>query len=290
MSDANAPVPPPTGTPADRPSVARMYDYFLGGYHNFAIDRQAAEQIVALYPDTPLVMQANRAFLRRAVQFLVAQGIDQFLDLGSGIPTAGNVHEIAQGLNPAARVVYVDIDPVAVAHSRAILRDNPHAAALLADARQPGAILAHPETRRLLDPGRPLAVLLVALLHFVPDDDQALGLVRELRDALAPGSYLAVSHASYEGMPRELIEQGERLYARTPTPVRSRSRAQIAEFFAGLDPVTDGPTTGHLPLVDVLAIRRAGAGEETLPRAGLALDKERLVAMPRHPTAQTDIG
>lgn len=236
----NEPTGFPGDAPQDKPSVARMYDYFLGGYHNFAIDRQAADQLTALYPDTPLVMQANRAFLRRAVRFLVAQGVDQFLDLGSGIPTAGNVHEVAQARNPAARVVYVDIDPVAVAHSEAILEDNPNATAIQADARQPEAILAHPEVRRLLDLDQPLAVLLVALLHFVTDDRQAYDLVRALREALAPGGYLVISHASYEHLPREMIARGERLYAQTPTPLKSRSRAAIARFFDGVDLVDPG--------------------------------------------------
>ncbi len=123
------------------------------------------------------VARANRAFLRRAVTFLLDRGIDQFLDLGSGIPTAGNTHEVAQRRDPAARVLYVDIDPLAVAHGAALLADNPRAAALRADARDPAAILAHPTTRRLLDRDRPIGVLLLTLLHFVPDDDEAYGLV-----------------------------------------------------------------------------------------------------------------
>ncbi len=164
------PPTPPPGVSTDIPSVARMYDYFLGGYHNFAADRQAAERVLAQFPDTRFIAQANRAFLRRAVTFLGEQGIAQFLDIGSGILTVGNVHEIVQAGNPNARVVYVDSDPVAVIHSETILADNPNAAAVRADARQPEAILAHPEVRRLLDPARPLAVLLVALLHFVTDD------------------------------------------------------------------------------------------------------------------------
>ena len=121
----------------NRPSAARMYDYYLGGSHNFAIDRQVAEQAIAMWPDLPIIMQANRAFLRRAVRFLAAQGIDQFLDIGSGIPTVGNVHEVAQQANPESRIVYVDIDPVAVAHSQAILAGNPHAAVIQGDAPTP---------------------------------------------------------------------------------------------------------------------------------------------------------
>src|SRR5438093_11721643 len=132
-----------------------MYDYFLGGYHNFEIGRKAAEAAIAIYPDFALVMRANRAFLRRAVEYLVAQGVDQFLDIGSGIPTVGNVHEVAQRANPAARVVYVDIDPIAVAPSQAILQGTPNVAAIQADLREPQQILAGPQVRALLNFDRP---------------------------------------------------------------------------------------------------------------------------------------
>src|SRR5918911_1136740 len=156
--------------PLDKPSAARMYDYYLGGSHNFELDRKMAEQAIALWPDLPLIMQTNRAFLRRAVNYLVSQGVEQFLDIGSGIPTVGNVHEVAQLANPSARVVYVDIDPITVAHSQAILQDVANVATIQADVRRPEQILGHPATRRLLDFERPMAVLLVALLHFIPDD------------------------------------------------------------------------------------------------------------------------
>ncbi len=172
------------------PNPARMYDYILGGVHNTEADRIAAEQARAALPDMHLIFRANRAFLRRAVLYLATQGIDQFLDVGSGIPTVGNVHEIAHNVNEDARVVYVDVDPVAVQFSAAILRDNAQATVIQADARDPASILGHPETRRLLDLDRPVALLLVSMLMFVPDDTEATGLVRAFRDALAPGSYL----------------------------------------------------------------------------------------------------
>lgn len=229
----------PHGIDLDRPSAARMYDYYLGGSHNFAIDRRAAEQAIALWPDLPLLMQANRAFLRRAVRYLVAQGIDQFLDIGSGIPTVGNVHEVAQGVNPASRVVYVDIDPVAAAHGRAILADNPNAAAIQGDARDLDGVLAHPEVRNLLDINRPVAVLLIALLHFIPDDAEATALVGAVRSTIAPGSYLALSHASFEGRPEE-SQAHQELYARTPTPMAMRSRVAITAFFDELTLVPPG--------------------------------------------------
>jgi hypothetical protein len=217
-----------------------MYDYFLGGAHNFAIDRAAAEQVISIMPDVPHIMHANRAFLRRAVTFLVEQGVDQFLDIGSGMPTVGNVHTVAQALNSSARVVYVDIDPLAVRQSEALLQQNPNAIVLQGDARQPNDILTHPEVRRVLDFNRPIAVLLIALLHFVPDDAEAYHLVRVLRDALPAGSYVAITHATYEGAPRDLVTQSERLYAQTTNPAKARSRVDIERFFEGLDLIEPG--------------------------------------------------
>ncbi|MDQ3699562.1 MAG: SAM-dependent methyltransferase [Chloroflexota bacterium] len=236
----------PQEDPLARPSVARMYDYYLGGGHNFAVDRQAGDQAMTIYPDFPLVMQVNRAFLRRAVSYLVEQGIDQFLDIGSGIPTVGNVHEVAQRANPAARIVYVDIDQVAVAHSRALLRGNSLATVVQADARRPQEVLGHPDVRRLLDSGRPMAIMVVALLHFVPDDGEAHGLVRALRDAMPSGSYLALTHATKEHAPATAREQLERLYAGASSPLRFRSGVEIATFFEGLELVDPGLVSAPL--------------------------------------------
>jgi S-adenosyl methyltransferase len=226
--------------PDEAPSAARMYDYLLGGYHNFAPDRQAAEVAASIYPDFPFVMRANRAFPRRSVEFLAAQGIDQFLDLGSGIPTAGNVHEVVGQLNPKAHVVYVDVDLIAVSQSAALLQDVPNATIVQADARQPAAILAHPETQRLLDLSRPLAVLMAAFLHFVTDDSEAMHVVQALRDAMPSGSYMVISHATHEGIDRETAQQMERLYERTKNPVATRTRDQMAAFFEGLTLVEPG--------------------------------------------------
>lgn len=223
----------------DKPSAARMYDYFLGGYHNFAIDRMAAEQVRAVYPDTPLVMQANRAFLRRAVKFLVKEGIDQFLDLASVIPTVGSVHEVAQQLNPVARVVYADLDPDSVRHSELILHGISNTAALQLDIHHPEQVLNHPDARRLIDFSQPVGVLLGPLV-FVPDDEEAYNLVRVLRDAMVSGSYLAISHATNEGPPREAVEQAEKLYARTTSPVKTRTRAEVEHFFDGFELVEPG--------------------------------------------------
>jgi hypothetical protein len=235
----------PQGIDLSRPSAARMYDYYLGGSHNFAIDREAAEQAITMWSDLPIIMQANRAFLRRAVRFLVGQGIRQFLDIGSGIPTVGNVHEVAQQAAADSRVVYVDIDPVAVAHSRAILAGNPNAAIVQGDARDPDRLLAEPEVQQLLDLRQPIGIFLVALLHFIPNDIDAYRLVDRLREIMAPGSYLVISHASFEGRPTE-TESHTQLYARTSTPMMMRSRRDIERFFDGLHLVEPGLV--YLPL------------------------------------------
>jgi len=238
---------PPRGTDLDRPNPARIYDYALGGDANFTADRAAFDALRAIYPDTALAARANRAFLRRAVIFLAQAGIDQFLDIGAGLPTVGNVHTLAQTMNPLARVVYVDNDPVAVRYSRQLLdREKvPHTAAIEADLRDPVAILAHPRARRLLDLSRPLALILAAVLPFIPDDDAALGAVRDLTAALPAGSYMIISHGTYDGASSDgassdTLVQFTRLYAATTHPVGLRSRAQLARFFDGFELVSPG--------------------------------------------------
>ncbi|MEU8262894.1 SAM-dependent methyltransferase [Micromonospora sp. NPDC048999] len=225
----------------ERPSVARMYDYYLGGSHNFAADRAAARAMVEAVPEAPLMAQANRAFLRRAVQFLAESGVRQFLDIGSGIPTVGNVHEIAQRVDPACRVVYVDVDPVAVAHSREILAGNDGATVLREDFRQPAAILDHPEVNRLLDFTQPVAVMIVAVLHFIPDADRPEEVLRTLRAALPPGSYLVMSQASDDGRTGtgERAE-AEHVYRRTDSQLFIRSRAELTTLFDGFELVDPG--------------------------------------------------
>ena len=235
-----------TNISLDKPSPARMYDYFLGGHHNFAIDRIAADEMIRAYADFPLLMRVGRAFLGRAVQFFTEQGIEQFLDIGSGVPTVGNVHEVAQQINPTARVVYVDIDPVAVSHSATILQHNPYATIIQADARNPHLILADPNVRRLLNFDKPIAVLLAFFLHFVTDDEAATSLIRVLRNALAPGSYLMISHGSLDNLPPEIVDQIHALYARSTHPVKLRSRTQIEAFFNGLELIEPGVV--HVPL------------------------------------------
>jgi SAM-dependent methyltransferase len=224
----------------ERPSVARMYDYYLGGSHNFAVDRATAQRMIAAVPEAPLMAQANRAFLRRAVRFLVDAGIRQFLDIGSGIPTVGNVHEIAQQAAPDARVVYVDIDPVAVAHSRELLAGNELATVIQEDVRRPREILHHPEVAKLLDLEEPLGLMIVAVLHFVPDDDDPAGVIRTLRDALAPGSYLTLSQASHDGRADDERRDAHEVYRRTDNPLFPRGRAEVTGFFDGFELVDPG--------------------------------------------------
>jgi len=226
--------------PLDRPNAARMYDYFLGGHHNFEIDRAAANQASSIWPDMALVMRVNRAFLRRVVSYLIDSGIDQFLDIGSGIPTVGNVHEVAQAINPAARIVYIDIDPVAVRQSEEILKGNANAIAIHGDLRQPEAILEHPDVRRMLAFDKPVAVLLMAILLFVTEDEDAYRTVGTLRNALAPGGYIAISHPTGDNLPQEQIEQGKDVYRATGNPVNIRSFDQVKRFFDGLDLVEPG--------------------------------------------------
>ncbi|MEV5427694.1 SAM-dependent methyltransferase [Streptomyces sp. NPDC052701] len=224
------------------PSVSRMYDYYLGGSHNFEVDREAARKALEFMPGLPKVMQANRAFMRRAVRFAVGEGVTQFLDIGSGIPTFGNVHEVARAAGSGARVVYVDHDPVAVAHSQAVLADDEDADIAAADLRKPQEILGSPQVERLIDLNRPVALLLVAILHFVEDADDPYGAVAELRDALAPGSMLVLTHASYEGipLPQERAEGAVDVYKDIRSPLIMRSREEIARFFEGYDMVEPG--------------------------------------------------
>ncbi|GHI15042.1 MULTISPECIES: SAM-dependent methyltransferase [Streptomyces] len=232
----------PPGIDISVPSVSRIYDYYLGGSHNFEVDRQAARRAMEFMPGLPKIMQANRAFMRRAVRHAVAEGVTQFLDIGSGIPTFGNVHEIAQAASPGARVVYVDHDPVAVAHSHAVLLDDEHTGVVAADLRKPKEILAAPEVGRLLDFDKPVALLLVAVLHFLEDADRPYDAVAQLRDALAPGSLLILTHASYEGIPltEEVAGGAVGVYRDIRNPLVMRTGEQIAHFFEGFDMVEPG--------------------------------------------------
>jgi hypothetical protein len=239
----------PEGLDITVPSAARMYDYALGGDHNFEVDRTYADRAEQAWPGIRLLAHANRAYLERAVRYLVAAGVRQFLDIGSGIPTLGNVHEVAQDVAPDARVVYVDVDPVAVSHSAAILADNPRANVIQGDLRRPTEIIYHPDVLELLDFSQPVAVLLIAVLHFVGDDDDPAGLIAQLVSGLQPGSYVALSHGTPTPELEEQQERVRRLYNRTPTPVHLRTPEQVGELLGGLDLVAPGivPATDWHP-------------------------------------------
>jgi hypothetical protein len=228
----------PAGIDEERPSSARVYDYYLGGAHNFAVDRQLAERMIAAYPEVPYTARENRAFLRRSVEFLVDAGVRQFLDIGSGIPTVGHVHEIAQTKAPESRVVFVDVDPVAVEHSRLILAGNDRTAVVEQDVRRPEQILDAPQVRDLFDLDQPVAVLMVALFHFISDADDPAGLVSRLATRLASGSYVAISHLTGDAL--DETAGGLEIYRRGGIDITMRSRPQFEALFGGLELVDPG--------------------------------------------------
>jgi SAM-dependent methyltransferase len=228
----------PPDIDVERPSPARVYDYVLGGTHNFPVDRQMADRLRAIDPNTELMARENRAFLRRAVEFLVDAGVRQFLDIGSGIPTVGHVHEIAQRAAPESRVVFVDIDPVAVAHSREILADNDRTTVIQEDVRRPEQIVGHPDLRDLLDLDQPVAVLLIALLHYLSDADDPARTVSRLTAPLAPGSYVALSHGTDDG-PADMATM-QQIGRRSGIEVTWRGRRQVEALFGDLELVDPG--------------------------------------------------
>jgi SAM-dependent methyltransferase len=224
-------------------TAARMYDYYLGGIHNFPADQEAARAVIERAPLIRASVRANRAFLRRAVRYLTSVGVRQFLDIGSGIPTEGNVHEIAQRGIPDARVVYVDIDPEAVSESLELLEGNQFATAIRANAREPRDILDHPQVRKLLDFDQPVAVLMVAVLHFVEDTDEAREIVATFRSALAPGSYLVLAHSTVDEQvfDPQLLKRTLDVYRRqTATPLTTRTHSEVLSLFEGFDLVEPG--------------------------------------------------
>lgn len=230
----------PPGVDTRRANVARVYDYLLGGSHNFLADQDVGRAIMAIEPNARAIGRANREFLGRAVRFVSSAGISQFLDIGSGIPTEGNVHEIAQQANPRARVVYVDADPVVIAHSQALLDRNENATVIEGDLREPAKILAADSVSRMLDLTQPAALLLVAVLHFITDAEDPWRIVARLRDTLAPGSYLVLCHGTDEGKP-VVAQAAEKVYDRSVSAqLQMRSRAEILRFFAGFELVEPG--------------------------------------------------
>jgi SAM-dependent methyltransferase len=230
----------PEGIDVTVPSVARMYDYLLGGKDNFAADREAAAKLLELVPDAQRVARNNRDFMVRAIRFLAEAGISQFIDLGTGIPTSPNVHEIARKIVPGARVVYVDHDPVVLAHSRALLATDDGVIAVKADFRDSAEVLADPGVTRLIDFSRPVAVLILSVLHFISDDEDPRGIVAGFVERLAPGGYLVISAITSENMGQGIADGASNLYRAARTPAVARSRAQIQEFFTGFELVPPG--------------------------------------------------
>jgi hypothetical protein len=228
----------PTGIDEEVPSAARVYDYLLGGGHNFMADRELAENLLRVLPARDMA-RLNRQYLNRAVRYLIQQGITQFLDLGSGIPTVGNVHEVAQKSNPAARVVYVDNESVAVAHSELMLRDNPNAAAIEADMREPESIFQHPQVRRLIDFSQPLGLLMVGVVQFVPDDDDPWAIAERYREALAPGSYFALSAFTWDNAP-EGMRAAIDVFKKSRDPIFPRTHGELLRMFGDFELVEPG--------------------------------------------------
>jgi S-adenosyl methyltransferase len=221
-------------------SVARLYDFLLGGHHNFAADRALGRELLATEPNGSEILLENRRFLARALRFMLDQGIRQFLDLGSGIPTQSYVHEVAHRTHPEARVVYVDNDAPAVSHSNYILRDDPNSGAILADARNPEGIVGDPVVKSLIDFNKPVGLLALAVLHFLPMEDDAAGIVARYRDALAPGSYFALTHATTDGASGALVESVQEIYHEHDFTATPRSHEQLTEFFDGFEIVEPG--------------------------------------------------
>ncbi|MGW6446830.1 SAM-dependent methyltransferase [Lentzea sp. NPDC055074] len=229
----------PEGVDTGRPSAARLYDYLLGGGHNFAADRALAEKFLQAQPNGRAIARLNRAFLRRAVLFMIDEGIRQFLDLGSGIPTVGNVHEIAQKADPEARVVYVDFEDVAVAHSQLILEHEPRATIIQEDMTRPAAVLDAARYSGLIDFSQPVGVLTAGVFHFVPPQADPNAIVAAYRDAVPAGSYLAVSQFTHDLQPEEMAGIVE-VMKKSQNPMYPRSKGEIEALFDGFELVEPG--------------------------------------------------
>jgi S-adenosyl methyltransferase len=221
---------------------ARTYDYWLGGKDNYEADRDIGDQMAEIFPDVFKVARANRAFLRRAVEYLAGEsGIRQFLDIGTGLPTAENTHEVAQRVAPESRVVYVDNDPIVLVHARALLDSTPQGATayVQADAQDPELILGR--AAETLDFSQPVAVMILAVTHFIPDSDDPAGIIGQLMDAVVPGSYLAISAATSDFDPGKVSQATDEFNAaRVAVPIIPRTRAEISGFFNGLDLIDPG--------------------------------------------------
>ena len=229
------------GIDTTTPNVARIYDYLLGGKDNFAADREAAGQLIAAIPDVAAIARDNRSFLGRVVRYLTGQaGVRQFLDLGGGLPTQANVHELAQGVAPDVRVVYVDNDPVVASHGRALLFTRDRVAMVLADLRDPATVWQHPDVAGLLDWTRPIALLCTSTLHFVADEDEPHQIIARYRDRMAPGSYLAITHGTMEEDPAGERDQAAGVYRQASSQLHVRPLDDVRRFFDGFELVEPG--------------------------------------------------
>ncbi len=236
------------GVDTTRPSPARMYDYMLGGTHNFQVDRDATEEFRAQLPDLEDAAWANRGFHGRAARWMaVKHGISQFIDIGSGLPTQSNTHQVLHAINPAARVAYVDNDPMVQVLARELLTDDGTTAVIQADLRDTDALLSHPDLRRLIDFDQPVGILMTAVLQFVPDDADPWAVVSRYVSAIAPDSYVAISHITGDKVPPRSIATGVRIYANASESAHPRTRADIERFFTGLEIVP--PYQGASPTV-----------------------------------------
>lgn len=225
---------------AETPNVARVYDYYLGGCHNFAVDRAFAHDILRSFPEARDFAIANRRYQGRAVRHVSEQGVRQFLDLGAGIPTINPTHQVACSVNSNARVVYVDNEPIAAAHSEMMLTGENQAAVMQGDLRKPQQILTADVTRQMLDFSQPIAVMMLAILHFVPDDEDPAAVIAEYIDALVPGSYLIISHATQEGPIGDRVAMAAQKYEATKLPGHLRTRDQIAELVSPVELIEPG--------------------------------------------------
>lgn len=229
----------PPGIDTTRPSAARMYDYYLGGTHNYPADRELAEQVIASLPRTPLIMRENRGFIQRAVAHCARRGIRQFVDLGAGIPTQGPVHEVARGVDARSRVVYCDIEETAVAYGRQILAGDESCGFVHADLRDHEGVMNHPEVARLIDLDEPVALLMASVLQFLSDEDGPEDVVAAYRNLVAPGSALVLSHAADEAF-QDRSHRIAQVYRNSSTPIHYRSRERITALFEGFELVEPG--------------------------------------------------
>jgi hypothetical protein len=244
MDEINEMEQAPAGVDITRPSPARLYDYYLGGTNNFAVDRAAAEKMRELVPELFAMAWANRGFHQRAARWIAERGVRQFIDIGSGLPTTGNTHEVVKQVTPDARVIYADIDPMVAAQSAALITDPSTTRLIMADLREPDALLGHPDLQELIDLRQPVGLLMTAVLHFVSDGSDPRGLVARYLSALAPGSYLAISHITKDQIPPQVTVAGNQAYDQASEQIHSRTRAEVGALFDGLELTEPYPGAG----------------------------------------------